>query len=135
VALGHPLEHCLHKLVSDHAILDRGIDRGGTHTGNGRPLIEDVTADDAAIQLGNDDIIAWVGEPSREVRDSYLGRGRVWGKMMVLGNCLECLIADRPTPVGIVGRAQAECEVHRVSSHSRTSDAERYIGCKSGHYI
>jgi hypothetical protein len=75
VALGDPLEHGLHQLVPDHTVLDRGIDRGGPHTSNGGPLIEDITADDAAIELGNDDIIAGVGEPSREVRNRYLSRG------------------------------------------------------------
>jgi hypothetical protein len=96
--------------------LDRGIDGDRTQPDNRRALIEDVTADDMAVQLGDDYVIARVGEPSGKVRDRPLGSGRVRGKPMVLRNRLKRLIADGPTPVGIVGPAQAECEGHRVAS-------------------
>jgi hypothetical protein len=61
VTLGHPPEHRLHELAPDRAVLDRRIDRDGPHTGNRQPLIQDITADDAAAQLGNDDIVSRVG--------------------------------------------------------------------------
>ena len=109
-ALGHPLECGLHELAPDRAVLDGGIDGDRPHPGDLRPLIEDITADEAAVQFGDDHVIARVGEPSRKVGDRPLGSGRVRRKPMVLRNGLKGLIADRPTPVGIVGRAQAECE-------------------------
>src|SRR4029450_253530 len=63
------------------------------------------------------------GEPSRKVRDRPLGSGGVGGKPMVLRNRLERLIADRPTPVGIIKLAQTEGEGHRVFSHDRPAGA------------
>ena len=58
VALGHPLEHGLHELAPDGTVLDGGIDRDRPHPGDRRPLIEDVTADEAAVLLGDDHSIA-----------------------------------------------------------------------------
>jgi hypothetical protein len=55
---------------------------------------------------------------------------------MLLRNGLKGLIADRPTSVGIIGRAQAECEGYRVASHSclpralRTLEATAKMSCE-----
>jgi hypothetical protein len=51
--LGNPLQDVLHQLAPDRAILRDRIDRDRANTGNCRTLVNKVTANDVANELGD----------------------------------------------------------------------------------
>jgi hypothetical protein len=48
---GSPVEHSLHKVSADGAVLHRGRNRNRAEAGDGGAFVEKVTANDAPIQL------------------------------------------------------------------------------------
>jgi hypothetical protein len=89
--------------------------------GNGLPP-EDITTDDAAVQFGDDHVIARMGEPSRNVGDCPLGSGRVRGKPIVLRNGL---ILIHFANVGMVEYQQISQVLSARLSHYRAHHVDR----------
>jgi hypothetical protein len=61
----YPIKDMLHQLASDRAILHGRIDRDRPDASHCRTLVEEVTADDPAVKLGDHRIEASVRQQPR----------------------------------------------------------------------
>src|SRR5205823_5849316 len=89
-----PLQRGEHESPADPRILHPGIDRDRAQPGDRRALVEEVAPDDAAVQLGDDGIEAWMGEQPTERLRRVLGGWEVGGEAVMLGERAERLVAD-----------------------------------------
>src|SRR4051812_5413376 len=90
----YSVEGILHKLTPDRTILHRGINRDWAEASYGRTLVDEVTADDRAVEFGDHRIEARVSkQPSQQPTRDFLRR-KIWREIVLLGDCLKGVVTD-----------------------------------------
>src|SRR5262245_45059459 len=113
---GDALEHVLHEVPANRAILHSGSHRNRAEASDRRTFIEEVTANNSPIQLRYDRIQSGMRQP---LHHAFYGGFRRWivgGKVVLRGNGLEGLVADGAAYGRVLRFAWAKCERHRVLS-------------------
>jgi hypothetical protein len=111
----HPLQHVLHQLAADHAILCGGIDGDRSSAGNRRALVHKIAAHDPPVALCNHAIKAGVGEQTRQQPDSDVWRGKISWKVVLFRDGFERFIADRAAELGLFRPRRSQCDGHSSS--------------------
>ena len=89
------LEHGLHQAPSDRAVLRFRIDGDRADAGDRQGSPEEVAADDAAIELGDDGVRPVPAEQVGQQALRRLHRGKVGREAVLLRDGLEAVVADR----------------------------------------
>src|SRR5215510_2831118 len=113
---GDAVEHVLHEVPASCAILHGGSNRTRAEAGNRRAFVEEVAANNAPIQLRHNCIHPWMRQPCHHAFYGDFRRRVAGGKVMLLGNGFESLVADGATHSRVLRPAWAKYEWHRVLS-------------------
>src|SRR5262245_39564543 len=113
---GGAIKYVLHEVPANRAVLYSGSNRNRAEAGDHRAFVEEVAAHNAPIQLCHDRIHPWMRQPYHHTFYGDFRRRVVSGKVVLLGNGLEGLIADGATHSRVLRPAWTKYERHRVPS-------------------
>src|SRR5262245_19364332 len=100
--LGTPLECSLHELTPEHTVLGSRIHGDRSYTDDRRTFVQDIAANDATAQLGDDHVVSGMRQAFGKAGDCNVRSGKVRREAMLLRNRLESFIADRPAPLSVL---------------------------------
>src|SRR4030095_36599 len=106
-SLCHTIKNILHQLSPDAAILDSRIDRDGTYASYDRALIEEVAADNLAVQFCDDSIETRMAKQLGKQTHASCSRRQIRRKVMLFGDFLECLVTDCTTASSVFSFARS----------------------------
>jgi hypothetical protein len=91
----------LHHPSANAVILHRRIDRDRADAVDRRPLVHEIAAGDTAVELGDDRMMAGMGEQHHRKSDPIFRRWEVRREVVRRAHRLEGLVADRAACHGI----------------------------------
>src|SRR5262249_53525901 len=114
---GGAVHHGLHELPPKRAIHHGRINRDRANAGDHRALVQEVAADDLAIQLSDHGVEPWMREQHGGHAGGDLHGGKVRREVMLISNGLEGLVEDSAALLGIVNGAWSKANWHDHSSY------------------
>ena len=108
----YSVERILHKLTPDRAILHRWINRDWPEASYGRTLVDEVTADDRAVEFGDYRIEARIGKQASQQPTRDFLRRKIWREIVLVGDCLKSVVTDLTTTLGICSGTRSQRDIH-----------------------
>ena len=94
VSFAHTIKYGLHQFASDAAILRLRIYGDRPDTGNGRALIQTVTADNSTVGFRNNAVEDWMGKHPGQYSNRYVGRRYVRREVVIVVNVVERVVTN-----------------------------------------
>ena len=101
--VGDPAQNILHECSADPTVLHPGVNGDWANTNDGRPLVKEVAADDAPVDLGHNGVEARMTQEHRQQADPRLQVREVGSKLMRPSDRLKRLVADTAADLGVLG--------------------------------
>ena len=124
-SVGGAAQDVEHQGSPDAAVLDVGVDADRADTDDRGAFIQEVAADDLAVDLGHHRVDLRVREHRGRHVEANLGRGEVRRESVRGGDRAEGVVTDPSADLGVVAAARPEFDVHHSLPFCRPGPMRR----------